>query len=153
MCTGSRTNNTAFLLQNHQHGILWHNSITLKHAVSHFRRNVQTKPINYYTHIITLPTTLKQALLLLGPVYVFRSFLLFLLLLVKIFPITFFMLVLLIFPVLGIFIKRFIFSYQAFDSSISSLLSREKKKIPPSFSTFYADTAFLIINFSFPFLD
>ena len=35
----------------------------------HFRGNVQIKTINYYTHIIILPTTLKQALLLPDPVY------------------------------------------------------------------------------------
>ena len=40
-----------------------------------FRWNVQIKTINYYTHIITLPTTLKQALLLLGPVSVYVYFL------------------------------------------------------------------------------
>ena len=53
--------------------ILWHNSITLKHTIWHFRWNVQIKTINYYTHIITLPTTLKQALLLLDPVLWFNS--------------------------------------------------------------------------------
>ena len=33
-----------------------------------FYVNVQIKTVNHYTHIITLPTTLKQALLLPDPV-------------------------------------------------------------------------------------
>ena len=44
------------------------NNITLKHIIWHFRWNVQIKTINYYAHIITLPTMLKQVLLLLAPV-------------------------------------------------------------------------------------
>ena len=72
--TGFSTNNAPvllqnILLQNHKHVILQHNNITLKHTIWHFRWNVQIKTINYYTRIITLPTTLKQVLFLLDPVY------------------------------------------------------------------------------------
>ena len=59
-------------LQTHKRVILWHNNITLKHTVWHFRWNTQIKTINYYIHIITLPTTLKQALLLPDPVFTGR---------------------------------------------------------------------------------
>ena len=41
-------------------------NITISHSSSplwHFRWNVPIKTVNYYTHIITLPTTLKQVLL------------------------------------------------------------------------------------------
>ena len=71
--TGSSTYNTPFLLQIHKYVILQHNNITLKHTTWHFRWNVQNKTINYYTHIITLPTTLKQAVFLLDPVYNTRA--------------------------------------------------------------------------------
>ena len=66
---GSGTNNASILLhknlllQNYKHVI--HNNITLKHTLWQFRWNVQIKTINHYTHFITLPTTLTQALLLL----------------------------------------------------------------------------------------
>ena len=66
---GSGTNNAPFLLQNLKHVILSHNNITLKHTIWQFRCNVQIKTINYYTHINTLPTTLKQVLILLDPVF------------------------------------------------------------------------------------
>ena len=65
----SGTNNAPILLQNHKHVILSHNNITLKHTIWQFRCNVQIKTINYYTHINTLPTTLKQVLILLDPVF------------------------------------------------------------------------------------
>ena len=64
ICSG--TSSTPFLLQNCKHVILSHYIITLKHTIWHFRSNVQIKTINYYTYIITLPTTLKQALLMPG---------------------------------------------------------------------------------------
>ena len=57
------------LLWNHKHVILEHRNIKLKHTIWHFRWNVQIKSINYYTCIITLPTTLKHVLLLLDPIY------------------------------------------------------------------------------------
>ena len=46
-------------------------NITISHSSTPycFRWNVQIKTINYYTHIITPPTTLKRVLLLLDPVY------------------------------------------------------------------------------------
>ena len=50
---------------------MWFCNITISHSpIWHFRWNVRIKTINYYTHIITLPTTLTQALLLPGPVCV-----------------------------------------------------------------------------------
>ena len=72
--TGYGTNKAPFLLQNlilqsHKLVILQHNNITLKHTMWHFRWNVQTKTINYYTHVIILPTALKRASLLPGPVF------------------------------------------------------------------------------------
>ena len=39
------------------------------HIIWHFRWNIQIKTISYYTHIITLPTAVWRALLLLDPVY------------------------------------------------------------------------------------
>ena len=66
--TGSRTNNAPFY---YRRSVQFHN-ITISHSISHviwhFRWNVQIKTINYYTHIIPWPTTLKQACLLPGPV-------------------------------------------------------------------------------------
>ena len=63
---------TKYFITHHKHVILSHNNITLKHTIWHFRWNVQIKTVNYYTHItITLPTTLKQALLLPDPVFYF----------------------------------------------------------------------------------
>ena len=72
--TGSGTSNTPFLLQNlllqnHKPVILYHDNITLKHTMWPFRWNVRTKTINYYTHVVTLPTTLRQVLLLWGRVH------------------------------------------------------------------------------------
>ena len=42
--------------------------MTLNHTMKYFKWNVQIKTINDSTHIITLPTTLEQALLLPDPV-------------------------------------------------------------------------------------
>ena len=55
-----------FLLQNHKPVILSYNNITLKHPIWHFRWNVRIA-----VHLVwdsgTLPTTLKQVLLLPNP--------------------------------------------------------------------------------------
>ena len=46
----------------------------LKHTIWCFRWNVQITITNCYTHLVTLPVTLKQALLLPDPVVVERYF-------------------------------------------------------------------------------
>ena len=40
----------------------------MEKIISKFQKKQQIKTINYYTHFITLPITLKQTLLLPGPV-------------------------------------------------------------------------------------
>ena len=70
---GSSTNNAPFYYKILCYKIInmqFHN-ITISHSSTPYniRLNVQIKTINNYTHIITLPTTLKQALLLPDPVY------------------------------------------------------------------------------------
>ena len=53
--------------------IISHSSITY----DILGKNVQIKTVNYYTHIISLPTTLKQVLFLPDPVYILPCLLLF----------------------------------------------------------------------------
>ena len=65
--TGSGTNNAPF---NYKiTSMQFCNNITPEHTKWYFRWNIQIKTINHYTHIVTLPTTRQQALLLLDPVF------------------------------------------------------------------------------------
>lgn len=64
----STNNALVFLLQSHKHVALSRNNSAHKYTIQLFRWNVQTKTVKWYTHILTLPTTLKQASLLPDPV-------------------------------------------------------------------------------------